>query len=54
MEKVVKKVRRHGEAYDVVRTDGGKLIKRPVDAADPKPVADKSPKPDPDTRDASA
>lgn len=54
MQKVVKKVRRHGEAYDLVRTDGGKLMKRPVDAADPKPAADKSPKPEPENRDASA
>lgn len=54
MEKVVKEVRRHGEAYDVVRTDDGKLIKRPVDVAEPKPAVAKESKPDPDTRDASA
>jgi|GEM_PF-5386755 len=47
MEKVVKKVRRHGEAYDVVRTADGKLVNRPVDAPIPKPTAAKPEKPGP-------
>jgi hypothetical protein len=49
MPKIVKEVRRHGEAYDVVRDDNGRIQKRPVDAVERKPVARPPARTTPDT-----
>ncbi len=46
-EKIVKRVRRDDEPhYDVVQTTRGRLEKRPLDAARPKPTASSEPQPE--------